>query len=131
MKRLPRLFPLLLVLPLAVACAPARGPVVISLSVDEGEIVVDPDSATATRSQIVRWTSADENAVWLVVFADATPMRNGRRVFHGGSGPGQPPRGPVAQDAETTAYKYWVFYPAGDGEYLQVDPELWIIDDEN
>lgn len=154
MKRLPELFPLLLVFAFVGACeAPpaqedrgmeADSPVedveqeqqepfdTVSLSIQDGAIVVEPDSVGIPPGRTVMWQAAegaDPADVWIVAFADGTPMQDGYRVFNGGSDPDRA-RGTVSRQAEVgTHYKYWVFYPTGDGEYLQVDPELWVIND--
>ncbi len=100
----------------------------IQLSLQNGQIVVEPDSLEVERGAMVRWAGGEE-AVWVVAFAGGTPFRNGRRVFNGG-GPSSAGQGPINQDAPTTTYKYWVFYPDGQGGYLQLDPKLVVIEDE-
>ena len=132
MKRLPEFFPLLLVLAVLAACVPQPperpGTVEIRLSVEEGSVIVDPESVRVVHGQPVRWVAADRGAPWFVVFSDSTPMMMGRQVFQGG--PNGMPQGTVSRTAVVgQRYKYGVFYPVEGGEYLHVDPELWVIDD--
>lgn len=108
----------------------------ITLSLEDGQIVVDPDPVNVKINGVVRWASkAGESPVWVVVFADSTPMKNGRRVFNGGTAPGSSgqaqAQGPVGsgRDLVGKEFKYWVFYPDGQGGYIQKDPKLVIIDD--
>lgn len=109
---------------------PAPPDATIRLSMTNGQVVVQPESVEVTRGAVVRWEASDPNVVWVVVFSGDTPMLNGRRVFNGGGGPGNPDQAPVNRNAVIgQEYKYWVFYPDGQGGYLQLDPKLVIIDD--
>lgn len=107
---------------------PVQPDTTITISRVDGEIVVEPDSLAARRGRVVRWAATDAGAVWLVVFADSTPMQNGVQVLHN-TRPGNPNQAPIRGDAIVgSEYKYWVFYPDGEGGYLQLDPRLVIID---
>lgn len=100
----------------------------IMISRVDGEIVVQPDSVVIARGRIVQWAAADTAAVWMVLFAESTPMQNRVQVLHN-TGPGNPDQAPINREAALGEYKYWVFYPDGQGGYLQLDPKLVIIDD--
>lgn len=117
---------------------PLRPDTTIMISRVGNQIVVEPDSIGVARRTVVRWAAADTGALWVVVFAGGTPMAEGDsargpggrvRVFHSG-GPGNSDRARVRLDvAVDSVFKYWVFYPDGNGGYLQLDPKLIIIDD--
>lgn len=142
MKKLPRWSPLFLLLALAWACQSPRvdypdtaavtpddsGPpfVTIEMAVRGDSIVITPDSTVVPRGQRVAWRGADQSDVWVVVFAGPTPMNANRRVINGG-GPGRP-GDQIAPGTPLGVYKYWVFYPTADGDYLQKDPKLVIVD---
>lgn len=105
---------------------------VITLGLDQaGHITVSQDTARVPIRGIVRWASADPSAVWVVVLADSTPMVNHRQAFNGGGPPAQA-QGAVGSGRALIGneYKYWVFYPDGNGGYVQKDPKLVIIDDQ-
>lgn len=107
--------------------APPQPDTTITISRVGGQIVVQPDSLGIGRGRVVRWAATDPGAVWMVLFADSTPMQNGVQVLHN-TGPGNPHQAPIRLQADTgSVFKYWVFYPDGQGGYLQLDPRLVII----
>ena len=107
------------------ACgAPARGPVVITISYQGDSIAVVPDSVVVERGRQVRW-EADEGLKWIAAFAAESPFQNGRSVFSSDPGGDSAPIDPTAPEE---AFKYSVFV-AVDGAWIEKDPKLVIIDD--
>lgn len=130
-----------LALPLAAlialgACSPAAddatGPqetIEIGLAADR-TVTVSRDSLGIARGQspVVAWSASTGIAdrPWVVAFGDGTPFRNGQTVFS--SNPGRD-RAPINATAAAREYKYSVFVADADGNWIELDPKIVIIDD--
>lgn len=109
--------------------AAAQETIQIGLSAD-GAITVSPDSLGINRgrSPVVAWSASAEigDRTWMVAFGSGSPFRNGQTVFS--SNPGRD-RAPINAEAAGDTYKYSVFVADEEGNWIDLDPKIVIIDD--
>lgn len=112
--------------------APVRGPnqppLVIGISMSEGQPTATPDQASAKPGRVVYW-EADSNRPWVVAIdGSESPFKNGKLIWYG---PGQKVGGPLREDLTAgTQFKYFLLYQDESNAWQVVDPIVVIEDPE-
>jgi len=103
----------------------------ITIGLDaSGAVIVDVDPLTVARnkSPVVAWGSdaSMQGRQWIVGFGGLSPFLNRQSVFTSDSGRD---RAPILRTAGLGEYKYWVWVSDDNGDWIELDPKIVIIDD--